>query len=59
MLPMVTGFMNFGQQTIRATRYIGQSFMTTLSHINRLPVTIEYPYENINHIGGFPQSNLF
>jgi hypothetical protein len=33
--------------------------MTTLSHINRLPVTIEYPYENINHIGGFPQSNLF
>jgi formate hydrogenlyase subunit 6/NADH:ubiquinone oxidoreductase subunit I len=59
MFPMVTGFMNFGQQTIRAARYIGQSFMTTLSHVNRLPVTIEYPYEKINHIGAFPRSNPF
>ena len=45
MFPMVTGFMNYGQQTIRAARYIGQSFMITLSHVNRLPVTIQYPYE--------------
>ena len=42
---MVTGFMSYGQQTIRATRYIGQSFITTLSHTNRLPITIHYPYE--------------
>ncbi|KAJ4734571.1 hypothetical protein LUZ62_013601 [Rhynchospora pubera] len=42
---MVTGFMNYGQQTIRAARYIGQSFIITLSHTNRLPVTIQYPYE--------------
>uniref|UniRef100_A0A453LIB5 Uncharacterized protein n=1 Tax=Aegilops tauschii subsp. strangulata TaxID=200361 RepID=A0A453LIB5_AEGTS len=34
MFPMVTGFMSYGQQTIRATRYIGQSFITTLSHTN-------------------------
>lgn len=45
MFPMVTGFMSYGQQTIRATRYIGQSFITTLSHTNRLPITIHYPYE--------------
>ncbi|KAJ4740414.1 hypothetical protein LUZ62_003513 [Rhynchospora pubera] len=35
MFPMVTGFMNYGQQTIRAARYIGQSFIITLSHTNR------------------------
>lgn len=40
MFPMVTGFMNYGQQTIRAARYIGQSFMITLSHANRLPINI-------------------
>ncbi|RWW13967.1 hypothetical protein BHE74_00040685 [Ensete ventricosum] len=45
MFPMVTGFMNYGQQTIRAARYIGQSFIITLSHTNRLPATIQYPYE--------------
>ena len=47
MFPMVTGFMNYGQQTVRAARYIGQSFMITLSHANRLPVTIQYPYEKL------------
>ncbi|KAJ4736251.1 hypothetical protein LUZ62_010297 [Rhynchospora pubera] len=26
MFPMVTGFMNYGQQTIRAARYIGAKF---------------------------------
>ena len=45
MFPMVTGFMNYGQQTVQAARYIGQSFMITLSHANRFPVTIQYPYE--------------
>nr|YP_009489197.1 NADH-plastoquinone oxidoreductase subunit I [Prunus mongolica]AWE09545.1 NADH-plastoquinone oxidoreductase subunit I [Prunus mongolica]WRK68828.1 NADH dehydrogenase subunit I [Prunus mongolica] len=47
MFSMVTGFMNYGQQTVRAARYIGQSFMITLSHANRLPVTIQYPYEKL------------
>uniref|UniRef100_A0A9I9E7J1 Uncharacterized protein n=1 Tax=Cucumis melo TaxID=3656 RepID=A0A9I9E7J1_CUCME len=44
---MVIGFMNYGQQTVRAARYIGQGFMITLSHANRLPVTIQYPYEKL------------
>lgn len=45
MFPMVTEFMNYGKQTIRTARYIGQSFIITLSHTNCLPVTIQYPYE--------------
>nr|WOR84792.1 NADH-plastoquinone oxidoreductase subunit I [Incarvillea compacta] len=45
MFPMLTQFFNSGQQTIRAARYIGQGFMISLSHTNRLPVTIQYPYE--------------
>ncbi|KAL2921473.1 NAD(P)H-quinone oxidoreductase subunit I chloroplastic [Bienertia sinuspersici] len=44
---MVTRFINYGQQTIRVARYIGQGFMITLSHINRFPVTIQYPYEKL------------
>ncbi|KAF6156952.1 hypothetical protein GIB67_039713 [Kingdonia uniflora] len=47
MLPMINGFMNYGQQTVRAVRYIGQSFMIILSYTNRLPVTIQYPYEKL------------
>ncbi|KAK9981993.1 hypothetical protein SO802_035122 [Lithocarpus litseifolius] len=39
--------MDYGQQTVRVARYIGQSFMITLSHANRLPVTIQYPYEKL------------
>ncbi|KAM4107945.1 hypothetical protein ACB094_03G006600 [Castanea mollissima] len=44
---MVTRVMDYGQQTVRIARYIGQSFMITLSHANRLPVTIQYPYEKL------------
>nr|YP_010587022.1 NADH dehydrogenase subunit I [Amsonia elliptica]UZZ45948.1 NADH dehydrogenase subunit I [Amsonia elliptica] len=47
MFPMVTEFMSYGQQTIRAARYIGQGFTITLSHANRLPITIQYPYEKL------------
>ncbi|KAK5812426.1 hypothetical protein PVK06_027856 [Gossypium arboreum] len=39
--------MNYGHQTVLAVRYIGQGFMITLSHANRLPVTIQYPYEKL------------
>jgi ribosomal protein L36 len=33
------GFISYGQQTIHAARYIGQGFIITLSHTNRLPIT--------------------
>nr|YP_009751365.1 NADH-plastoquinone oxidoreductase subunit I [Pedicularis muscicola]QIJ99919.1 NADH-plastoquinone oxidoreductase subunit I [Pedicularis muscicola] len=45
MFPMLIQFLNSGQQTIRAARYIGQVFVITLSHTNRLPVIIQYPFE--------------
>ncbi|WVZ26779.1 hypothetical protein V8G54_000045 (mitochondrion) [Vigna mungo] len=47
MFLMVTEFINYSEQIIRAARYIGQGLMITLSHANRLPVTIQYPYEKI------------
>ncbi|PRQ51065.1 hypothetical protein RchiOBHm_Chr2g0140171 [Rosa chinensis] len=37
MFSMVTGLINYGQQTVWAARCIGQSFMITLSHTNSLP----------------------
>jgi NAD(P)H-quinone oxidoreductase subunit I len=43
----MTGFMNYSQQAIQAARYIGQGFIVTLDHMNRLPMTIQYPYEKL------------
>lgn len=43
----MTEFMNYSQQTIQAARYIGQGFIVTLDHMNRLPMTIQYPYEKL------------
>jgi NAD(P)H-quinone oxidoreductase subunit I len=43
----MTEFMNYGRQAIQAARYIGQGFIVTLDHMNRLPITIQYPYEKL------------
>lgn len=37
MFSMVTRFMNYSQQRVRAAKYIGQGFIITLSHANRSP----------------------
>nr|QYB21576.1 NADH-plastoquinone oxidoreductase subunit I [Halocarpus bidwillii] len=47
MFSTVTEFINYSQQAIQAARYIGQGFMVTLYHMNRLPVTIQYPYDKL------------
>nr|AJE61530.1 NADH-plastoquinone oxidoreductase subunit I [Dipteris conjugata]AXX76456.1 NADH-plastoquinone oxidoreductase subunit I [Dipteris conjugata] len=47
MFPTVTGFQDYSQRAIRAARYTGQGFAVTLDHLNRLPVTIQYPYEKL------------
>nr|YP_010917761.1 NADH-plastoquinone oxidoreductase subunit I [Encalypta ciliata]UVG41347.1 NADH-plastoquinone oxidoreductase subunit I [Encalypta ciliata] len=47
MFTMVSGFRNYSEQAIQAARYIGQGFMVTLDHMNRLPMTIQYPYEKL------------
>nr|QWW92913.1 NADH-plastoquinone oxidoreductase subunit I [Herbertus javanicus] len=43
----MNGFINYSQQAIQAARYIGQGFIVTLDHMNRLPITIQYPYEKL------------
>lgn len=47
MFTMLNRLQNYSEQTIQATRYIGQGFMVTLDHMNRLPMTIQYPYEKL------------
>nr|YP_010265897.1 NADH dehydrogenase subunit I [Botrychium ternatum]UHY94466.1 NADH dehydrogenase subunit I [Botrychium ternatum] len=47
MFPMVDGLQNYGQQAVQAARYIGQGFMVTPDHMNRLPTTVQYPYEKL------------
>nr|YP_010589269.1 NADH dehydrogenase subunit I [Isoetes australis]WAB48028.1 NADH dehydrogenase subunit I [Isoetes australis] len=47
MFSMVNGLRDYSQQAIQAARYIGRGFMVTLDHMNRLPMTIQYPYEKL------------
>jgi len=47
MFSMANGFGNYSQQAVRAAKYIGQGFMVTLDHMNRLPITIQYPYDKL------------
>lgn len=44
---MFNGVQNYTQEVIKAAKYIGQGFTITLDHMNRLPVTIQYPYEKL------------
>jgi len=43
----MAGLVSYGQRVIQAARYIGQGFIVTLDHMNRLPMTIQYPYEKL------------
>lgn len=47
MFSILNGFQNYSQQVLQAARYIGQGFMVTLDHMNRVAVTIQYPYEKL------------
>nr|WIA67608.1 NADH-plastoquinone oxidoreductase subunit I [Apopellia endiviifolia]WIA67696.1 NADH-plastoquinone oxidoreductase subunit I [Apopellia endiviifolia]WIA67872.1 NADH-plastoquinone oxidoreductase subunit I [Apopellia endiviifolia] len=47
MFSTVNKFRNYCQQAVQAARYIGQGFVVTLDHMNRLPMTIQYPYEKL------------
>nr|AWL21496.1 NADH-plastoquinone oxidoreductase subunit I [Pilularia americana] len=47
MFSTLTAFRNYGQQAIEAAKYIGQGFTVTLDHLNRSPITVQYPYEKI------------
>lgn len=45
MFPGIIKFQNYSQQVVEAATYIGQGFAVTLDHLNRLPITVQYPYE--------------
>lgn len=47
MFNVFNGIQAYTQDALQAARYIGQGFMVTLDHMNRLPVTIQYPYEKL------------
>nr|BAT70135.2 NADH dehydrogenase 18 kDa subunit [Takakia lepidozioides] len=47
MFAAMNGLRNYSEQAVRAARYIGQGFVVTLDHMNRLPMTIQYPYEKL------------
>nr|YP_009548285.1 NADH-plastoquinone oxidoreductase subunit I [Onychium japonicum]AYW14831.1 NADH-plastoquinone oxidoreductase subunit I [Onychium japonicum] len=45
MFPAIIKFQSYGQQVVEAAKYIGQGSAVTLDHLNRLPITVQYPYE--------------
>ncbi|WP_198287653.1 NAD(P)H-quinone oxidoreductase subunit I [Rivularia sp. PCC 7116] len=38
---------DYGKETWEATRYIGQGLAVTFDHMQRRPVTVQYPYEKL------------
>nr|YP_009584219.1 NADH-plastoquinone oxidoreductase subunit I [Selaginella uncinata]QBL07917.1 NADH-plastoquinone oxidoreductase subunit I [Selaginella uncinata] len=42
---MVNGLRSHSLRAIRAARYAGRGFTVTPDHMDRLPITIQYPYE--------------
>nr|AJE61614.1 NADH-plastoquinone oxidoreductase subunit I [Cystopteris protrusa] len=47
MFSRLIEFRSYGQQAVEAAKYIGQGFAVTLDHLNRSPITVQYPYEKI------------
>nr|YP_010981953.1 NADH-plastoquinone oxidoreductase subunit I [Lygodium merrillii]UYS92605.1 NADH-plastoquinone oxidoreductase subunit I [Lygodium merrillii] len=47
MFSIITELQNYGNRAVQAARYIGQGFAITLDHLNRSPITIQYPYEKL------------
>jgi len=47
MFSLLNGLRNYSEQAIQAAKYIGQGFSVTTDHMNRSPMTIQYPYEKL------------
>nr|QJQ37092.1 NADH dehydrogenase subunit I [Pyrrosia angustissima] len=47
MFSTLIEFGSYGHQAIEAAKYIGQGFTVTSDHLNRSPITVQYPYEKI------------
>jgi NAD(P)H-quinone oxidoreductase subunit I len=47
MFKFLTQVGDYVKNSIQAGRYIGQGLSVTFDHINRRPITIQYPYEKL------------
>ena len=47
MLKFLKQVVDYGKETLEATRYIGQGLAVTFAHMQRRPVTVQYPYEKL------------
>ena len=47
MLKFLKQVIDYGKETWEATRYIGQGLAVTFDHMQRRPVTVQYPYEKL------------
>ena len=47
MLKFLKQVVDYGKETWEATRYIGHGLAVTFDHMQRRPVTVQYPYEKL------------
>nr|YP_009254449.1 NADH dehydrogenase subunit I [Verdigellas peltata]CZF96702.1 NADH dehydrogenase subunit I [Verdigellas peltata] len=47
MFNFLTSIKTYTQDSLKAAKYIGQGFMVTFDHINRQPISFQYPYEKL------------
>jgi NAD(P)H-quinone oxidoreductase subunit I len=47
MLKFLKQVVDYGKETAQAAKYIGQGLSVTFDHMQRRPVTVQYPYEKL------------
>jgi NAD(P)H-quinone oxidoreductase subunit I len=47
MLKFLKQVTDYGKEAVQAAKYIGQGLAVTFDHMNRRPVTVQYPYEKL------------
>jgi NAD(P)H-quinone oxidoreductase subunit I len=47
MLKFLKQVTNYGKEAVQAAKYIGQGLSVTFDHMQRRPVTVQYPYEKL------------
>jgi hypothetical protein len=57
LLPLMFKFLkqvaDYGKETVQAAKYIGQGLSVTFDHMQRRPVTVQYPYETLSGTNSF------
>lgn len=47
MFDFFNNIQNYTSETVSAAKSIGQGFLVTFDHMNRKPVSFQYPYEKL------------